>query len=53
MNMLVPLVVLLVGGAVYAFTNGKATELGRIAFFVGLFWLVAVFAHGHVALSVH
>jgi hypothetical protein len=35
MNMLVPLVVLLVGGSVYGFTNGKPSELGRIAFFVG------------------
>jgi Na+/phosphate symporter len=36
-----PLVVAVVGALVYALSsNTKASELGRITFFVGLFWLV-------------
>lgn len=38
---LVPLVVLVVGALVYALAaNGKLSEMGRIAFFCGLFVLV-------------
>lgn len=42
MNQLVwPLVVTIAGALVYAFAgNAKAAELGRIAFFCGLLWLV-------------
>lgn len=36
-----PLVVAVVGALVYALaSNTKAAELGRIAYFVGLLWLV-------------
>ncbi len=39
---LLPLLVCVVGALVYALaTNPKLVELGRIAFFVGLFWTVA------------
>lgn len=39
--MLVPLFVSLVGGVLYVIPlNAKASELARITFFVGLFWLV-------------
>lgn len=42
MNQLVwPLVLTIAGALVYAFAgNAKAAELGRLAFFCGLFWLV-------------
>lgn len=44
---LVPLVVLVAGALAYALSsNGKLSELGRIAYFVGLLWLVYLFA-GH------
>lgn len=36
-----PLVIAVVGALVYALaSNSKASEMGRIAFFVGLLWLV-------------
>ena len=36
-----PLVLTIAGALVYAFAgNAKAAELGRLAFFCGLFWLV-------------
>lgn len=42
-----PLVVLVVGALLYALPlDPKVNEMGRIAFFVGLFWLVYSFA-GH------
>ena len=48
-TIITPLIVLVVGGAAYGFgSNGKLSELGRIAFFVGLFWLVYLFAHATV-----
>ena len=38
---LVPLVVALVGVLVYALSsNAKVMEIGRLAYFVGLLWLV-------------
>ncbi len=47
-SILVPLVVLIVGALAYALSaNGKLSELGRIAYFVGLLWLVYLFA-GHL-----
>ncbi len=37
----VPLLVALIGALVYALAaNGKVSELGRIAYFVGLLWTV-------------
>lgn len=43
-----PLVVCVVGALAYGYsTNAKASELGRIAFFVGLMWLVYSLS-GHV-----
>lgn len=36
-----PLVVAFIGALVYALAaNGKASEMGRLMFFGGLFWLV-------------
>lgn len=32
------------GALVYAFAPGKGAELGRIGFFVGLFWLAYALA---------
>jgi hypothetical protein len=44
---LVPFVVAMLGALVYALSaNGKVSEIGRLAFFCGLFWLVYLFA-GH------
>jgi Na+/phosphate symporter len=34
-----PLLIALAGALVYAFSSAKPSELGRIAFFCGLFWL--------------
>jgi hypothetical protein len=40
-------VLVLVGAAAYGFVgNPKGAELGRIAFFVGLFWLAYLLAQG-------
>jgi Na+/phosphate symporter len=44
MTTLVPLLVALVGAFVYAVSDKKVAELGRIAFFCGLVWLVYEFA---------
>jgi hypothetical protein len=42
---LVPLLVLVVGVLLYFLSpNGKLAELGRMAAFVGLLWLVYLFA---------
>lgn len=39
--MVFPLVLLIVGLLTYVLaTNAKASEIGRLVFFVGLFWLV-------------
>lgn len=35
-----PLLVCVAGALIYAFVPGKGAELGKIAFFCGLFWLV-------------
>ena len=41
MTILLPLLVCVLGALVYALVaNGKASELGRIAYFVGLLWTV-------------
>jgi hypothetical protein len=46
--MIACIVVTLVGALVYGFVgNGKGAELGRIAFFAGLFWLTYMLAQGH------
>ena len=46
-----PLVFAVVGVLMYALTsNAKLQEIGRITFFAGLFWLVAVLAHQVVSL---
>jgi Na+/phosphate symporter len=35
-----PLVFAIAGALVYAFaTNGKLQEMGRLTFFIGMFWL--------------
>ncbi len=40
-TILIPLLVCLVGALVYGLSsNGKVAELGRVAFFCGLFWVV-------------
>ena len=39
------LVIAIVGALTYALAGGKASELGRIAYFVGLLWLVQQLAH--------
>lgn len=42
-------VVMLIGAAVYVLSpNAKAAEIGRLTFFVGLFWLVARLAPGGI-----
>ena len=44
----VPFLIAITGTLVYAFSsNAKVAELGRIAYFVGLFWTVYLVA-GHV-----
>lgn len=44
-TILVPLLVCLAGALVYALSaNGKVSELGRIAYFCGLLWLVYEFS---------
>ncbi len=44
-TVLVPVIVLIVGALVYALAaNPKVSEMGRIAFFVGLLWTVYDFA---------
>lgn len=41
----IPVLVLIIGLLVYALaSNGKVQEIGRISFFVGLFFTVAEFA---------
>ncbi len=45
-TLVVPLLVCVVGLVAWALTaNAKVSEAGRIAYFVGLFWLVAILAH--------
>jgi hypothetical protein len=45
---IVPFLVLVLGALVYGLSgNPKVSEMGRISFFCGLFWLVQMFA-GHV-----
>lgn len=49
---LVPLVVLVIGILTYALsTNGKVVELGRLAYVIGLMWLVYIFATNSVRLA--
>lgn len=48
-TILVSAAVCVVGALMYALaSNGKVQEMGRLAFFVGLFWLVAEFARSAV-----
>lgn len=43
---LIPLAVAMLGVLIYALaSNPKSVEIGRILFFVGAFWLVAILAH--------
>lgn len=37
---LVPLLVAVIGALAYGLAEGKTSELGRLAYVVGLFWLV-------------
>lgn len=39
-----PLLVAVAGALVFALTTDKLSEMGRLAFFAGLFWLVYVLA---------
>lgn len=48
---LVPLIASIVGALVYALTSGKLSELGRVTFAVGLFWLVYTLAGKGIHLS--
>jgi hypothetical protein len=42
---ILPVIVCVVGALVWALSsNGKVQEMGRIAFFCGLFWLVHMFS---------
>jgi hypothetical protein len=50
MQLTLPLLVAIVGAVVYAVTNNKAAELGRIAYFVGLLWFLYSFSHGALRL---
>lgn len=44
-----PLIVLVLGTLVYALSgNPKVSKMGEYAYFVGLFWLVYLFAGAHV-----
>jgi hypothetical protein len=46
---LVSLLVMVVGALVYALgANPKLVEMGRLAFFVGLFWFVGQIASAHL-----
>ena len=48
---LLPLLVCALGLVVYALSsNPKVAEAGRIAYFVGLFWIVELFANHIVRL---
>jgi hypothetical protein len=35
------LIVAVVGALLYALAQGKAAEMGRLLFFIGMFWYVA------------
>jgi hypothetical protein len=42
-----PLAFAIAGALIYAFaTHARLSEIGRLTFFSGLFWLVYVLAHG-------
>jgi hypothetical protein len=45
-----PLAFALAGALLYALSPGKVSELGRIMFFVGVFWLVHLLGAGHARL---
>jgi len=48
-TILVPLLVLVVGLVLWlATTNQKIADAGKIAFFVGLFWLVYLFCQKQI-----
>jgi hypothetical protein len=43
---IIPILCAVIGALVYALTqNGKAAELGRGAYWVGIFWVLAHFAN--------
>lgn len=49
--LLVPLAIMLGGAFLYALaSNAKLAEMGRILFFVGAFWLVAIYARSELRL---
>lgn len=41
-----PLVFAVAGALTFAFATGKPSELGKLAFFAGLLWLVYGMSHG-------
>jgi hypothetical protein len=46
-----PLVVTVTGALLFALSaNPKIARMGELGFFVGLFWLVSLFAEGHLHL---
>lgn len=51
MTILAPLLVALAGALLYGFVDGKAGELGRLAYVVGLFWFVYTLAGAAVHLG--
>lgn len=44
----IPFLVMVLGAVVHVVSSSKASELGRIAFFVGLFWTVYAASHAVV-----
>lgn len=52
MTFAVPVIVALGGGIIYFIpVNSKMSELGKILFFVGSFWLV--YALSHASVTIH
>lgn len=53
LTILVPLLVCVLGALAYALAGPKPAELGRIAYFVGLFWTIYQVAtvHWHLLAS--
>lgn len=48
MQLLVPVLAALLGGAVYLAPSGKFQQLGLVTFGVGMLWLIYGFAHATV-----
>ena len=45
---IVPLAVLVIGALMWGFAPSRLSDAGRIAYAIGLFWLVAAYAHATV-----